>query len=94
MRRQAFEAACFYSRQSRTSAWDTLRRPAPALPRQDEEPVSAVEGQPAEECGVDEREPSHVDADTEGQSDDGRRREPTFFEEKAQREAQVLEHGG
>ena len=68
--------------------------PGAALPRQNEELVGAIEGQSAEERGMDEGKSNGIDTYAESQGDDGRRRKPAFFEQEAEREAQVLEHGG
>ena len=48
-------------------------RPPPltALPGQGVEPIRASEGQAAEERRVDQREPDRVDADAQGERDDG-----------------------
>ena len=64
----------------------------PPLPRQHVEPVGAVERQASKEGGIDEREPHRVDADPEGERDDGGRREPAFLYDEPDSEAKVAKH--
>ena len=66
----------------------------PGLPRQHEEPIGVVERQPAEERGIDDAETDGVDANPERQGNYGGRREPAFFDDESEREAQILQHEG
>ena len=84
----------FCSRQSRTSAWDTLRRPARLCHVKTKSWSAPSKGNPRRNAAWTRVNPTALTPDAEGQGDDGRRRKPTFFEQEAEREAQVLEHGG
>ena len=63
-----------------------------ALPRQHVEPIRLVERQPAQKGRIDEREPHRVDADPEGERNDGGRREPAFFSDEPESEAEIAQH--